>query len=321
MRQRSRESDSDRQRERTRLDVVERSAMVRDLVRVVASEQNDALPDALLDETARIDLERYGQIDPDDDTEIADRLRFLRAQKDEWLGLSKPEVRQALAAEAGIPLDGVSDADQITAIREYAEAKDEQKDGSIAEGVIATIFHRAFGGEYVVARTNNWDDYQHGADMMLVNRATGEVVCAFDDVVEYYESGRKAKKLYAINSKGGTKLEYGITFRDGQLAKERRRNIPAFYLELRPDELDGLVTELAETPGLGQESALQLWTLLDKLRQQANFIIEERHPEHISKKGTYPATIKRSAEAFRDGALAAMIERASELQRATKEGE
>jgi pyruvate dehydrogenase complex dehydrogenase (E1) component len=104
---------------------------------------------------------------------------------------------------------------------------------------LACVFHRILGREFVVASASVYDDYFNGIDTVLVDKETGDVICALDEVHDEEGRARHQKKIESIiktAKKGGAKIKYGITFEKddktgaNKLVQKTISNIPKFYL-------------------------------------------------------------------------------------------
>lgn len=123
--------------------------------------------------------------------------------------------------------------------------------GEEMEKFVTVLFHKFFGEEYVVARTNRYDDIKGGIDNVFMNRQTGEVIGAFDAVVGKNKKARmesKSSKTFLSNCKNNGKLIYGLGVdnrpgipRDERITKQRRdgkgEGFPVLYLGMSIQEL------------------------------------------------------------------------------------
>jgi hypothetical protein len=117
---------------------------------------------------------------------------------------------------------------------------------------ITSILYKFLHEDFVVARASHYDDFKGGVDNVIVNKRTGEVVCAFDEVYDGYKPDRLSGKVEKVVKKakaGGAEIKYGFTFgRDEQgkrtLLRQAIKNIPTFYLSLSTGELDKLLSDM-----------------------------------------------------------------------------
>ena len=175
----------------------------------------------------------------------------------------------------------------------------EEKEGSNAtkvEKAITILLHKFIGDEYIVARGSLFDDHCRGTDNVLINKATGEVICAFDGVSDPGNSSRLEKKIKIVKEKarkGGAEIIYGagikIKEESGQevktLSPRQLKNLPLFYLCISADEMKKLYKEMDEE--LSSKSSFEeeiFKKLLSSLESQVEMLNNERIHEQIAKK-------------------------------------
>jgi len=133
-------------------------------------------------------------------------------------------------------------------IAKWKENKSREKNGQM-EMAITILLSQELGKEFLVVRTDPYDDYVNGVDNLILNRTTGEVVGAFDEV---HEGGRgerteeKKKKIKKIAKNGGVRIHYGLELVDGKLKRTGLDDVPVFYLGLESSELVELIQGLSE---------------------------------------------------------------------------
>lgn len=124
-----------------------------------------------------------------------------------------------------------------------------KRQGELLEKYIVALFNKHFDQEFIAVRTAEHDDFLGHADTLLVDKATGTPICAFDEVSAMrgptYEEKRKkvlARNLIREGVKGGVTIKYGFTIsqKEGreEIKLERLRNVPIFYLALSPEALE-----------------------------------------------------------------------------------
>lgn len=115
---------------------------------------------------------------------------------------------------------------------------------NLTEIAFTLMLQRLLPDRFIVVRSSVYDDYNHGHDQLILDKETGEVVCGIDEVIDrnYYDGPSKKKnKIEGQMSKGGFLVKYGAKFIDGNLNLQSLRNVPAFYLSLKKDDLIDLV--------------------------------------------------------------------------------
>lgn len=105
------------------------------------------------------------------------------------------------------------------------------------------LFHKAIGKNFFVLRSSPFDDYNNGIDNVIVEKKTGAVVGAFDEVVANGKT-EKEGKVAARNTRGGAFLKYGIGAAAGtKTVKQNNSHIPLFYLALEEKELNDAIND------------------------------------------------------------------------------
>ena len=119
----------------------------------------------------------------------------------------------------------------------------------LLEMAVTGLLYKELHEDFIVARGAVYDDYENGADNVIVNKRTGDVVCAFDEVHDTDDgenSQQKNEKVLATAMNGGAHIKYGLTFdQDKKLVKTQLQHIPVFYLGLKPAELDELLADMS----------------------------------------------------------------------------
>ncbi len=93
----------------------------------------------------------------------------------------------------------------------------EKNPSSIAEMAIHLTLNKQFGGEFIVARASEFDDYFNHIDNVIIDKKTGAVICGFDDVLgkDGDDGGnKKREKISKEWQHNGSKLNYGATINE-----------------------------------------------------------------------------------------------------------
>jgi hypothetical protein len=127
----------------------------------------------------------------------------------------------------------------------YRRKRGESK-GNQLEMAVTSVFHRLFKEEFIVVRASAYDDYINGVDNVIVNKKTGAVICALDEVDDTKGGDRHRKKKDRIRKakSGGTTLEYGFTFEKGKVVRKKIESLPIFCVQLSPSEVDELLGDI-----------------------------------------------------------------------------
>ena len=126
-------------------------------------------------------------------------------------------------------------------VAKHREKKEASKSNQ-AEMIITALLHKVLKERFLVVRASVFDDYKHGIDNLILDKETGAVICAFDEVLENEgdkERGamKKIEKIKRIAVKGGTEAKYGVALKEQKLVRSSARNIPVFYLTLESKDL------------------------------------------------------------------------------------
>lgn len=128
---------------------------------------------------------------------------------------------------------------------EERRAKRRETTGERLETLKTAIFHKNLKTQFLVVRASRFDDVKHGVDNVLVERTTGNVVGALDEVGESSgpEYERKKEKVLARNMKErGATLTYGVGFREREgrreLALGPQEHVPFLYLALPKEQIE-----------------------------------------------------------------------------------
>lgn len=135
--------------------------------------------------------------------------------------------------------------------------ENEKRDGALAETVVLAVLNKFLNERFVVVRASSYDDYEHGVDTLILDRESGGVVCAVDEVVGILGDDRYADKVSRAQKRlkehGGMQVTYGLTFEKTEAGTpELRRgtlpNVPGFCISLEKEELHTLIRECDFTP-------------------------------------------------------------------------
>ncbi len=147
-------------------------------------------------------------------------LDFVNEREGEWSALDKKDKEQWL--------------------------KDKEKNTSnITEIAISLLLDKHLEDRYIIARASSFDDYKNGADNILIDKESGDIVCGMDGIIGHQgDDGKDIKKdkLKKIMEKGGVNIQYGASLdKKGKIIPASCKNIPAFYLSLSKEDLSRLL--------------------------------------------------------------------------------
>jgi hypothetical protein len=224
------------------------------------------------------------------DAEIERNQGEIHQREVEFSGADKPSVQDFYRSQYG-----VDSAEGI--IKRWRENKTKAKNGQ-TEMAVTAVLYKMLKDDFLVVRTSVYDDYMHGVDNLILDKRTGAVICAFDEVHEGGEGQRtadKREKVKKIAQKGGTRIRYGIGLEQGRLKRSAIENVPVFYLGLKSEELEALLANMNYDPDAGPspEERQVFSQLVASLREQRAM---------LDTPGTPPA-VKRKLAAFEDSLM------------------
>jgi hypothetical protein len=120
--------------------------------------------------------------------------------------------------------------------------------GEKFEKMKTIVFHKFLSEQFVVCRTSSFDDIENKIDNIILERESGNLVCAMDEVMD--ESGErfvsKRDKIREKNLKGGAMLKYSLKMSGRRVEKTlRTKKLPLFHLALSKEK----VLEWLKAPG------------------------------------------------------------------------
>jgi hypothetical protein len=157
-----------------------------------------------------------------------------------------------------------------------------QSTGEKLEILAYAVFSRNIGEQFIVARSAPHDD-RNGVDTILLDRETGNLVCAFDEVGD--TTGQAYEKKLSVvqdkNKKGGASLKYGlgITQHEGkkEVIKTSAKNIPLFYLAVPKDRVEKGVREFLPDKPADFEEKLFAYFVATLASQVTNLELYSNH--------------------------------------------
>jgi len=109
------------------------------------------------------------------------------------------------------------------------------------------LFNKYLGDKLICVRTSEYDDIFNHVDNLLIDKESGEIICALDEVAAIFDKRymEKLKKVRSTNTGNGAITRYAITYNGTQI-------IPVINIE-------GLPLVLIALPEVA------LWKAIDKL--------------------------------------------------------
>lgn len=125
--------------------------------------------------------------------------------------------------------------------------------GEILEIYKTAILNNLLGDKYLVVRTSKYDDYFHGIDNIIIDKESGEIIAAVDDVVDIRSDRffKKKSEIIEKNLENGVSIKYGIKLTGEGEVKEIIRvpnldGLPIFYIAISEDILFELVEKFGK---------------------------------------------------------------------------
>jgi hypothetical protein len=195
-----------------------------------------------------------------------------REESAEKLKNLEKQISERLNAE-GVPVDddcrirmdvfnGVYPAEHIKEDIKLTEAREkkykignEGSDGENFEVLKTIIFNKFLGNDFIVARASLFDDFINRVDNVILDKKTGNLVCALDEVADISGSEFEKKKGEVLNrnmKENENMLKYGLRMENGKIAPARAEHFPLFYLALPHNHIREAVNKIA--PSLEEKS-------------------------------------------------------------------
>lgn len=246
-------------------------------MRYITEEVNETCGTTLLSEDATVSMKQFGY----SKEEVEADKKKMKDKQDTWIrrdnGLN-PDVE-------------VSKELRDTWLQDQ-EKKNKTRKSDLAEMVATVLFHKVLGEEYVIARASKYDDY-FGFDNIIVHKATGTVVCTFDDIHDRKEGNtieEKRREVIRSAQKGGATIKYGFTFKNNLLVKEQIDHVPKLYMAFDMTELN----EALESVNVSDMKSISAGEYKAYNRMIENF---ESQIEMLKSNSTHP-TLREHIEKF-----------------------
>lgn len=138
------------------------------------------------------------------------------------------------------------------------EEPSEKSRGEQLEMLKTALFNKFLSKSFITVRASRFDDIANKADNIIIDRISGNIVCALDEVGEISGSRFETKKeqVLAKNKEGGVLLKYALRVDNGQIKPSATiKGLPLFYLALPQNHIcDGIK---AFTPSYHEHSSYE----------------------------------------------------------------
>ena len=164
---------------------------------------------------------------------------------------------------------------------------EEKGQGDICEMLTTAVLQKNLKENFIVVRSSEFDDIRYGADTIILDKKTGNIVCAIDEIGRTagtrYED--KKQRILEKNLKGGGFLKYGIYFEENkkgepELKKGPVSNIPLFYCALSENLAQNALQGFQQSEESSPDEKKLFSHFLSCSREQIDLLKEERlHPK------------------------------------------
>jgi hypothetical protein len=142
-----------------------------------------------------------------------------------------------------------------------------KRTGEKLEMLKTAIFHKFLKENFIVVRASLYDDIKNKVDNLILDKETGNLICAFDEVGEIagqrYEE-KKTKILERDIKEKGAQLKYGLKLEknekgEKELTLEKTEKVPILYLALEKKHIEEGIKNLI--PSFSEKSKYEekLW--------------------------------------------------------------
>ena len=140
-------------------------------------------------------------------------------------------------------------------------------DGERLEMLAFAVLTKNLGDEFIVARTSFYDDQINKVDTLVLERKTGTLVCAFDEVGDTTGNIFKEKHDGVLDKNlnyGGAYVKYSLASNiknnPGKVVLAESKNLPIFYLAVPPDRIREGIREFSPDMESPSEYEKQLFS-------------------------------------------------------------
>ncbi len=263
-----------------------------DLLAEISEKQNEEFrrsPESIpiLNSDCSINMAAFGYFDIESDKEK------VYQKEREWSGADNPMVQENYYVKDKGQTEG-ADPGIIEKIIQQNRINRERSASSHWENALVFLLYKIIGERYLIAKSAEYDDYFNGTDTLVVDKETGNVICALDEVHDNEKGDRHIKKIKASETTarhGGAEIKYGITFEkeadagENKLVKKRLTNVPKFYMRIsRSDpetklDLQNLLANMNyNLNGAPSEIELRVFdSLVDSLAEQRKILAQQKY--------------------------------------------
>ncbi|HZJ41569.1 MAG TPA: hypothetical protein VFD51_00945 [Patescibacteria group bacterium] len=162
----------------------------------------------------------------------------------------------------------------------------EKNPANIAEIATTLLFDKVLSEDFIIVRASTYDDYENGADQLIIDKETGAVICGLDDAIlgeSVKDTGeKKALKIDKKMKSGGAQIKFGLTVNNGALERKNLSHIPIFYFNLNKSEMNMILKSLSSNISAVSTDEQRVYNqLINSLLSQASEYEkkDELHPK------------------------------------------
>lgn len=254
---------------------------LRDLMSSISREVNSFAKEEygvreLVDEHGSIDIDRFIGAPGYPDVRLIKDKEEVYKREVEWSGARDEEVRKFYASEYGAETER-------DIVRIHSQNKEREKNGQM-EMFVAALFHKILKDDFLIVRASAYDDYINGIDTVMVNKKTGDIICAFDEVHDHEEGNRADEKVEKIKKKakkGGSMLSHGVVIENEKMVRREIKNLPVFFLSLSTKDLEDVLQNMNYGMEVSEKEIEIFNSFLLSLEDQKEMLLEEKIPHAV----------------------------------------
>lgn len=154
------------------------------------------------------------------------------------------------------------------------------------------IFYKFLREDFIICRSSRFDDFKNKIDNLILEKRTGNLVCALDEV-EFPRLEEKKVDILKKNQRGGGRLKYGLTVKEGKIKLTKQKNLPVFFLYLTENQIREGIEKLEEDLSKSSDYEEQLFKCFkaEMIAQIERLKLEKLNPDFKKKLTLFEKTI------------------------------
>jgi vacuolar-type H+-ATPase subunit I/STV1 len=171
-----------------------------------------------------------------------------------------------------------------------------ETNGEKLEMLKTAIFNKFLGEKFIITRSTEIDDVDNKVDNVIVEKETGNIVSAFDEISEIndYRYKEKVEKIMERN-KNGASLKYGLSLdKNGEIKPSSKiEHIPLFYLALPQKQIEeGIKNFKMDSISEYEKKLFEYFILSIETQMKGLELRNDSHPECQKKLKQLEASLK-----------------------------